>query len=353
MQRAQRKLEHIRYALELEDGPVSTHFEDIRFLHNCLPEIAPADIRLSGLFLGKPRRLPFLIDAVTGGIDAVAEINAALAQAAQRAGVALAVGSQYGAVREAGLHASYETIRRHNPAGHVFANNSALATPQEAKTAVEMLAADALEIHLNPAQELVMPEGDKNFRGLLENMLRIREALSVPIIIKETGCGIAAEEYRRLTAAGFYFFNCAGAGGTNFPAIEARRGGRQLENELANWGIPTSWSLLDACSVCETETTIIASGGIRTAAQAAKAFALGADLVACAAPVLRLAAERGAEAAADFLENLGQGLAAYMLLLGCREVAALRAVPLVFAGTAADFLASRGYNAALLSQKRR
>ena len=162
MKRAQRKLEHIKYALELGDGPKSTHFEDIRFLHNCLPEINPADIILSGEVFGKHLRLPFLIDAITGGTDAVADVNAKVAQAAADLGIAMAVGSQYGAVRDKVGYASYEIVRKYNPDGIVFANISALATPEQASEAVRMLNADALEVHLNPAQELFMSEGDKD-----------------------------------------------------------------------------------------------------------------------------------------------------------------------------------------------
>ena len=184
MERAQRKLEHIKYALELGDGPRSTHFEDIRFLHNCLPEINPADIILSVKVLGKQLRLPFLIDAITGGTDAVVDVNAKVAQAAAALGIGMAVGSQYGAVRDGKGYASYEVVRKYNPDGLVFANISALATPEQAREAVKMLNADAIEVHLNPAQELFMGEGDKDFRGLLDNMLRIKDATAVPVIVK-------------------------------------------------------------------------------------------------------------------------------------------------------------------------
>ena len=250
MKRAQRKLEHIKYALELGDGPKSTHFEDIRFLHNCLPEINPADIILSVKVLGKQLRLPFLIDAITGGTDAVVDVNAKVAQAAAALGIGMAVGSQYGAVRDGKGYASYEVVRKYNPDGIVFANISALATPEQASEAVRMLNADALEVHLNPAQELFMSEGDKDFRGLLDNMLRIREGIDVPVIVKETGCGIAKEEYARLKAAGFTCYDCAGAGGTNFPAIEAARYGKELTADFAGWGLPTAWTLLDGATTC-------------------------------------------------------------------------------------------------------
>ena len=353
MKRAQRKLEHIKYALELGDGPKSTHFEDIRFLHNCLPEINPADIILSGEVFGKHLRLPFLIDAITGGTDAVADVNAKVAQAAADLGIAMAVGSQYGAVRDKVGYASYEIVRKYNPDGIVFANISALATPEQAGEAVRMLNADALEVHLNPAQELFMSEGDKDFRGLLDNMLRIREGIDVPVIVKETGCGIAKEEYARLKAAGFTCYDCAGAGGTNFPAIEAARYGKELTADFAGWGLPTTWTLLDGARSCNERDLLIASGGIRNASQVAKAFALGADLVGITGIALRLIQEAGVAAVVTYFEELGKELTNYMLLLGAKTPNDLRKVPVIFTGETANYIVNRGYDLASLSKNRR
>lgn len=353
MQRAQRKLEHIKYALELGDGPLSTHFEDIRFLHNCLPEISPADIDLSVEIFGKRLRLPFLIDAITGGTDAVTDVNARLAQAAAKAGVAMAVGSQYGAVRDGSGLASYEVVRKYNPDGLVFANISALATPAQAQAAVDMLGADALEIHLNAAQELFMPEGDVDFSGLLANMQRICEHLDVPVVVKETGCGIGAGEYKRLLEAGFSFFDCAGAGGTNFPAIEARRAGITLEKDFAEWGLPTAWTMIDSAMCLSDENVVIASGGIRSAGDAAKSFALGADLAGVTGNILDIALHQGAEAAAQYFTDLGNGLHDYLLLLGCRVPGDLRRVPLIYSGETRGFIDCRGYDITALSQSRR
>lgn len=353
MQRAKRKLEHIQYALELGDGPARTHLADLRFLHNCLPELNPADIDLSVNLWGKRLRLPFFIDAVTGSTDAVTDINQRLAQVAAAAGVGIAVGSQFGAVRDGSGLASYEVVRRENPQGLVFANMSALATPAQAQAAVDMLQADALELHLNAAQELWMAEGDKDYRGLLQSCVQIREALSVPVIIKETGCGIAAEQYVLLAEQGFTAFDCAGAGGTNFPAIEARRQALELPDEFAAWGVPTCWSLLDAQQVLPADALLLASGGIRTAGDAARAFALGADAVGITAPVLRLVLQQGVSAAVSYLQGLAQELEKYLLLLGCRTPHGLRRVPLVIGGATRDFIASRGYEPAAIAKCRR
>ena len=353
MKRAQRKLEHIKYALELGDGPKSTHFEDIRFLHNCLPEVNPADIILSVEFLGKQLRLPFLIDAITGGTDAVLDVNAKLSQAAAQLGIAMAVGSQYGAVRDKIGYASYEVVRKYNPDGVVIANTSALATPEQACEAVKMLNADALEVHLNPAQELFMGEGDKDFKGLLDNLLRIRDGVEVPIIVKETGCGIAAEEYARLKAQGFTYFDCAGTGGTNFPAIEAARYGKELTSDFAEWGLPTAWTMLDGAVTLKAGDTLIASGGIRNASQVAKAFVLGADVVGMSGNVLRLIQAGGVDAVVAYFKELSKQLANYLQLLGAQAPKDLRKVPVIYSGETANYIANRGYELSVLSKSRR
>ena len=352
MQREQRKLEHIKYALELGDGPANTHFADLRFVHNCLPEINPADIDISVKLMGKRLRLPFFIDAITGSTDAVTEINGKLAQVAASCGIGMAVGSQYGAVCQGTGVESFKVVRDKNPEGLVFANMSAFVTYEQALTAVDMLEADALELHLNAAQELHMTEGDKNYAGLLKNMLTIFQDLPVPIIVKETGCGIAKEQYEELLAAGFYVYNCAGAGGTNFPAIEAARSGKELAGDFVGWGLPTCWSLIDGQQVIPAKRCLLASGGIRTAGDIAKAFALGADSVGITAPVLRLVLEQGVDKAIAYFEDLAQELMQYMLLLGCRTPYELRRVPLIISGETRNYIDCRGYDLAALCRSR-
>ncbi|WP_405380090.1 type 2 isopentenyl-diphosphate Delta-isomerase [Phascolarctobacterium sp.] len=353
MQRAQRKLEHIKYALQLGDGPADTHFADLRFIHNCLPELNPADIDLSAEILGKRLRLPFFIDAITGGTDAVTEINRKLAQVAERCGMGMAVGSQYGAVRDCVSFGSYTVVREEHPHGLVLGNLSALATPEQAQAAVAMLQADALELHLNAAQELWMAEGDKDYAGLLANMVRIREALGVPVIAKETGCGIAEAQYAELLASGFTYFDCAGAGGTNFPAIETARQGNTLSADFAAWGLPTVWTLLDGCEALPSDAFLLASGGVRSGGDIAKAFALGADAVGITGPILRKVVEEGVDAAVAYVEDLAEDLKNYMLLLGCRAPRDLRKVPLVISGATRNYLDCRGYNLQAICQSRR
>ncbi len=352
MQREQRKLEHIKYALELGDGPATTHFADLKFIHNCLPEINPADIDISVKLLGKRLRLPFFIDAITGSTDGVTELNSKLAQVAEACGIGLAVGSQYGAVCQGTGVASYKVVREEAPHGLVIANMSAFVSYEQALAAVDMLEADARELHLNAAQELVMAEGDKNYAGLLQNMQRIFQDLPVPIIIKETGCGMAKEQYQQLLDAGFYVFNCAGAGGTNFPAIEAKRSGAVLGEDFAAWGLPTCWSLIDAQGIMSQKQCLLASGGIHSAGDVAKAFALGADAVGITGPALRLVVEEGIEAAVAYFKELAHGLEQYLSLLGCRTPYELRRVPLLIKGETKSYVECRGYDLPSLCRAR-
>ena len=198
-----------------------------------------------------------------------------------------------------------------------------------------------------------MAEGDKDFAGLLKNMQSIFESLPVPIIIKETGCGIAKEQYQILVDAGFYVYNCAGAGGTNFPGIEARRRNIKLSQDFAGWGLPTCWSLLDGQAVIPVKRCLLASGGIRTGSDVTKAFALGADAVGITAPILQLVMEQGVDAAVTYFESLAQELADYMLLLGCGKLTDLRNVPLIIGGETRNYIDCRGYNIADICKKRR
>ena len=346
MTREQRKLDHIRYALELSDGNRRTGLEDVRFLHNCLTPVDPDRVDISTRIGNLVLPVPVFIDAITGGASEAKEINRKLAAVAKRTGAAMAVGSQYGAVKAGQHRETYAVIREENPEGIFFANVSALVSPEEAKAAVEMIGADALEIHLNAAQELIMPEGDRKFSFIKDNLARLQDCVEVPIIIKETGCGMAAEQIRELQAMGFTCFDVAGYGGTSFAAIEAFRSKLARYEKFADWGIPTAWSLIDAAHVAKPWDTVIASGGIRNGWQAAQAIALGADAAAMSGNILTVLLQEGVDKAAEYLQDVIAELKDIMVLTGSRTVRELQQVPLVFTGDTLAFIQSRGYEAA-------
>lgn len=339
--RQSRKLDHLKYTLALADGPGRSGFADLALVHNCLPDLAWADVSLATSVAGIPLRHPVVINAVTGGAADVAATNAALAEVARRTGAAMAVGSQYAACEDASVRDSFAVVRRVNPDGIFFANLGAHASPADAVAAVDMVGAAALQIHLNVAQELVMTEGDRDFTGYLANIAAIAAAGRVPVIAKEVGCGVAREQATALAAAGALAIDVGGMGGTNFLAIEAARSGAELSAEALAWGIPTAVSAVEVASVLPRTVDMIVSGGVRTPLDAAKALALGGRAVGIAAPLVRLVHAEGAEAAALWLAAFLAELRRYMALAGAKTVGDLAAVPVVITGATREWLIAR------------
>lgn len=349
--RRSRKRDHIDYALSLADGPGETGFSDFHLMHNCLPELALSDIDLRVELAGIHLAHPLIIDAITGGSEDVAPINARLAEMAKRTGAAMAVGSQFAAIRDPKARASYEIVRQINPDGVIFANLGAHASPDDVQAAVAMIGANAVEIHLNPAQELMMAEGDRSFRGYLRNIEAIVNKAQVPVIVKETGCGIAREQADALAKAGVCVIDIGGAGGTNFPAIEAARSQRFVEKGYLSWGIPTAISTIEAASVLPGNVDLIVSGGVRTPLDAIKALALGGKAVAMAAPILRVVNEAGVETAVAWIEDYLADLSRLLLLTGCSRSLDARTLPVVISGLSREWLTARGIDTVRFAQR--
>lgn len=272
----------------------ATGFEAIAFEHCALPELDLDEIDLATPFLGRTLRAPFLISSMTGGPQRAAAINRHLAEAAEALGLALAVGSQRVALSGSGDGGVTRELRRLAPTVPLLANLGGAQIVDEygldeARRAVEMIDADALIIHLNPLQEILQPEGDRRWRGALAAIERLVVALDVPIVVKEVGCGLSAAVARRLSGVGVDILDVAGAGGTSWAAIEGERAGTEHQRRVAaafsDWGIPTAVAIR-AVRDAVPGAVVIGSGGIRTGLDAAKAIALGADLVGQAAAVL-------------------------------------------------------------------
>lgn len=245
------------------------------------------------------------------------KINESLAIVARETGSAMAVGSQFGTVRT-GLHRdSYTIVRKCNPKGLIFANLSAFASVEQAKAAIDMISADALQIHLNPAQELAMEEGDRDFSNCLSHIEAMVQGVGVPVIVKETGCGMAKKEAQDLLDVGVTLLDIGGAGGTNFPAIEHQRY-PEGNKELSEWGIPTVLSLLSVVQTVGWGNGVIASGGIRSALDVVKAQVLGASAVAMAGNLLQKIQQEGTEETIHFLQRLLNKVLDFYTLLGCR-----------------------------------
>ncbi|WP_018084903.1 type 2 isopentenyl-diphosphate Delta-isomerase [Desulfurispora thermophila] len=348
MDRQHRKIQHIEQALALPEETGTSGFQDLLLVHNALPEMDPGDIDLSCTFLGKKLAAPLLINAITGGHEKTLPINRALARLAARCGLAIAVGSQKAALEDPAVIDTFRVVREENPTGVVLANLSATCQPGEARRAVEMLAADGLQLHLNAAQELAMVEGETNFGHVADNIARVAGELSVPVIVKEVGFGLSRDVVRRLYAGGITHFDIAGRGGTNFLQIELARRGAAWP-EISDWGIPTAAALLE-CVNLQLPVTIIASGGVRTYLDIVKALVAGAQLVGMARPLLQ-AVYSSEDVLFHYVDDLLQGMRRVMFLLGAVSIDRLARVPLVITGATAQWLAARGVDIAQWGKK--
>ncbi|AGL00952.1 type 2 isopentenyl-diphosphate Delta-isomerase [Desulfoscipio gibsoniae] len=335
-----RKLEHIKYAMELPEVLDQSGFADLLLVHNALPELDWDKTNTSCSFMGKQLSAPLMINAITGGHAGVLEINRGLAKAAAATGIAMAVGSQRAALDDPAVRNTFCVAREENPRGLLLANLSAFCTLEEALEAVNMIEADGIQLYLNVNQELVMREGEVNFSGALENIRNLVLNLPVPVLVKEVGCGMARKTVLALANAGVHYIDVSGFGGTNFAAIEGMRGGKNCAS-LEHWGIPTAVSLLEALSVGKG-ISVVASGGVRTAEDMAKALAAGASLVAMAGPFLRVLKREGPERLIIFINELITNLRRIMMLTGAQHTTALAQQPLVITGLVGEWLKRRG-----------
>lgn len=327
-----RKSEHLRIGLEedVQFRGLTTGLERYRFVHQALPELNLDEVEVSTTLLGKRLELPILISAMTGGTEAARRINHNLAAGAQAVRAGMAVGSQRAALEEPDLASTYQ-VREQAPDILLLANLGAAQLnygygPEECRRAVEMVQADGLILHLNPLQECIQEGGDTRFRGLLVRIAQVCAELDVPVVVKEVSWGLSAQVAARLVEAGVAALDVAGAGGTSWADIEARRARqeatRQLAETFASWGIPTAESILQVRSVAP-RVPLIASGGLRSGLDGAKALALGADAFGMATPFLR-AADRSAEAVVEVFESIARELRVAMFCAGLPDLRALK-----------------------------
>lgn len=323
----------------------TTLLEEVELVHDALPDLALDEIDSSVTFLGHRLRAPLLITGMTGGTAEAAAINQGLAAVAERHGIAFGLGSQRAMQREPELGFSFR-VREHAPTTLVLANLGLVQAAElptgDIEALVGAVGADALCIHLNPAQELIQPGGDRDFRRGLDTFRRLVGELSVPVIAKETGCGISRAVASRLCGVGVRALDVAGAGGTSWVKVEALRADAHraaLGADFADWGIPTAAAVLGVRGLpCE----VVASGGIRTGLDVAKVLALGARVAGVALPVFRAWRDGGAPAADAYVRRLIDGLRTAMVLTGSRTCADLAAAPRVLGGKLRDWLTSGG-----------
>ncbi|MEM2874645.1 MAG: type 2 isopentenyl-diphosphate Delta-isomerase [Candidatus Hadarchaeales archaeon] len=343
---AERKNDHIRICLkrDVESFMKGTGFEDIELVHVAAPELDFDEIDIGTTFLGRKLRAPLMLTAMTGGSELGRTLNRRMAAVAQRFGIAFCVGSQRAALENPKLARTY-AVRDVAPdvflVGNLgFSQLSEGYGVKEVKAAVDMISANAISLHMNPLQELIQPEGEPRYREAMRKLSSVCRGLEYPVIIKETGCGISAGVAKKLVAAGASAIDVSGAGGTSWAGVETyRRKAPDAGIAFWDWGIPTAVSTLEVCSA--VDIPVISSGGIRSGLDAAKAIALGADLVGVALPALRAAASKRGELE-RLVQNFLFGLKAAMFLTECRRIEELRSVPLVVLGRTRQWMESRG-----------
>jgi isopentenyl-diphosphate Delta-isomerase len=293
-----RKADHIRICLEedVQFRQTTNGLERYRFTHCCLPELDRKDIDLTTTFLGKHLGAPLLISSMTGGTEQAKTINQRLAEVAQHYKIAMGVGSQRVAVEKPELAHTF-AIRKLAPDILLFGNLGAVQLNykyglEECQKVIDILEADALILHINPLQECIQPNGDTNFRGLLDKIFELCNKLPVPVIAKEVGNGISAAMAEELIAAGVKAIDVAGAGGTSWAKVEGERAEnaqqRRLGQTFADWGLPTA-ECITSIHAAASDIPLIASGGLRDGLDVAKAIALGADIGGLAMPFLQAA----------------------------------------------------------------
>lgn len=335
-----RKAQHLDIVLNRDVRPQAktTGFERIEFEHVALPEAHLDAITLEAGFLGKRLKAPFLISSMTGGPQQAATINHAIAQAAGAVGVAMAVGSQRIALEGDQAAGFDRKLRQLAGSAPILANFGAAQLKHwdgvaMARRAMEMIEADALIIHLNPLQEAVQADGDRDWSGIFAAIERLAAQFPGKIVVKEIGCGLSGALARRLWDAGVTMLDVAGAGGTSWAAVEAERAGsaraRAIAGAFRDWGVPTAQALAQARRACP-DALLIASGGVRDGVDAAKAIALGADLVGQAAGALP-AALAGPDALIEHLQVLIEQLRIACFCTGSADLAALRQAKLIAA----------------------
>ena len=332
-----RKKRHIDVCLDdrVAYSGVTTGLEGYRLPYNALTQTSLRHIDLSTQFLGASLRAPILIGAMTGGAELSGTINRNLAAAAQRLGLGMMLGSQRIMLDSAlGEQAAASfTVRDVAPDVLLFGNiglsQLTTAAVSDISNALKRVEADVLAVHTNPLQEAVQRNGDNDFTGSMDRLREVADALEYPVLLKEVGHGIGASAVAELMGPSgeppVAAIDVAGAGGTSWSRVEQLvRYGELRYPDLADWGIPTAQAIVEVREVLPT-IPLVASGGIRTGMDAAKALALGADVVAVARPLLAAAIE-SADAVIEWLQRFIDELRICLHGAGAADLRALREI---------------------------
>lgn len=354
-----RKDDHVRLAAAQQSEhrtTTSSPWDDVRFVHDALAGVDAARVDIGTSVVGSSWPLPFYINAMTGGSEHTGRINRALAIAARETGVALATGSMSVGLDSPETLPTFRVMRDENPSGFVFANVGIERSPDDALRAIEAIGADALQVHINAAQETVMPEGSRDFSSWPASLEAIVGAVDVPVVAKEVGFGLTARALRRLAELGVAAADVSGNGGTDFVRIENDRRAARDFAYLAGWGQSAVECLLDASATGSPEAStlpLLASGAVRTPLDVVRALALGARGVGVSGAFLSTVLDAGAladggpdpdagaAALIALIETWREHVTSLFALLGAADLDALSRTDLIIRGEAASFAAAR------------
>jgi len=346
---AQRKDDHVRLAMEQQHAHSGRNqFDEVSFVHHALAGIDRPDVSLATDFAGVSWQAPLYINAMTGGSVKTGAINRDLATAARETGLAIASGSMHAYFKDPSCAGTFRVLREENPDGFVIANVNATASVDNARRAIDLIEANALQIHLNTAQETPMPEGDRSFGSWPGQIERIAAKVDVPVIVKEVGNGLSRQTILALPNLGVRIADVSGRGGTDFARIE--NGRRELRDYafLHGWGQSTAACLLDAQ---DAGLPLLASGGVRNPLDVARALALGASAVGSSGGFLRTLIDGDVSALISQISTWLDQLAALQTMLGARTPADLTRCDLLIHGGLRDFCTDRGIDTRRLAQR--
>jgi len=339
MSTEQRKKDHLKICLENNVETQKTGFEDIFLINNSLPELNLKEIDTTTKFLGKKLNLPLTIAAITGGTEEAKQINKDLAEVAEKKGIGFSLGSQRAMIENPKLKDTYY-VRDIAPHALLFGNIGVYQLKKfdikQIENALEYVGADALCVHINPAQELFQKEGDSDFKGSLSSLKRLCDELKYPVIAKEVGFGISREVSQKLKEIGVKAIDVGGFGGTNWLVVDGLISERDFSS-FVDWGIPTPISILES----RVGLPIIATGGIRSGVDVAKSIVLGADICGMALPFLRVLKEKGKKGVEEFIDKIHKELQIAMILTGSRNIEELKKAKYVLTGKVKDWVEQR------------
>ncbi len=321
---SKRKKEHLALCLtdKVAFREKTNGFENYEFEHFAITEVDLSRISLTTNFLDKKIDYPFLISCMTGGITEAENINARLSVAAHKLNIALGVGSQRQALENKEYHNSYKVIRKNAPSIPILGNIGAaqvvtMDTFDSIDLLVDLIEADAMVVHVNPLQELIQRGGEPEFKGLIKKIKKMVKQIKVPVLVKEVGAGISEKAARRLLDCGVSGIDVAGAGGTSWAGVEILRNENKNYDEFWDWGLPTSYCIRTISKLKKKyDFTLIGSGGINSSFDAAKAIALGSDIVASARKVLQTLDSANTEGVEKMIKNWFDDVKRIMFLTG-------------------------------------